>query len=124
MTEKMKETMSLGAYLRSLRQASGSTLRAVEKQIGVSSAFLSQLESGKVKQPSPIVLYKLASVYGVSYDSLMERAGYPVAQPKQNPGPEEGLFHLLGPLTEREEESLIEYLSFLRLKSEKRREKF
>lgn len=120
----MRESLSLGGYLRSLRQASGLTLRAVEKEIGVSSAFLSQLESGKVKQPSPLVLYKLASEYGVPYNDLMERAGHPVTSPNQNSASVNGLFHRLGPLTADEEESLIEYLSFLRSKSEKRREIF
>jgi HTH-type transcriptional regulator, competence development regulator len=54
------------------------TLRAVEQATEVSNAYLSQLESGKIKQPSPIVLYKLSQLYGVSYADAMRFAGYPL----------------------------------------------
>jgi len=118
---KDEETTGLGGYLRSLRQAGGLTLRAVEKKAGVSNAFLSQLESGKVKRPSPLVLFKLASAYGVAYEDLMERAGYPVPERAQDTRSDKGLFHRLGPLTKAEEESLLEYLSFLRSRSGKGR---
>ena len=117
MTLKNGNRPALGAYLKSLRQRGGLTLRAIEKMIGISSAFLSQLESGKVKQPSPLMLYKLASAYNVSYEDLMERAGYPVSQSIQKPSLSEGISHRLGPLSNEEEESLMEYLSFLRSRS-------
>lgn len=114
----MKELgTQLGTYLKSLRDAKGLTLRAVEETTGVSNAFLSQLESGKVKQPSPIVLYKLAQNYNVPYEMLMEYAGYPVPATSKNIKPENSPFHRVGPLTEEEEQSLIEYLIFLRSRS-------
>lgn len=112
-----EEPAGLGMYLKSLRQASGLTLRGVEELTAISNAFLSQLESGKVKQPSPKVLYKLASTYGVEYEDLMERAGYPAPKCVQGADSPKGLFHRLGPLTREEEESLLEYLSFLRSRS-------
>jgi len=43
---------------------------------GISNAYLSQLENNKVKKPSPHFLHKLASLYDVPYDLLMEYAGY------------------------------------------------
>jgi len=112
--------MALGKYLKSLRESNSLTLRAVEKKTGVSNALLSQIESGKVKKPSPIVLYKLAELYGVSYEDLMERTGYPVPKERTVDNQSRNIvFHRLGNLTKDEEEALLEYLSFLRSRSEK-----
>lgn len=43
------------------------SLRTVEAMSGVSNAYLSQLESGKVKNPSIAVLSKLAEFYDVTF---------------------------------------------------------
>lgn len=69
--------MSFGEYLRSLRQARGplSINRAAE-QIGISSPYLSQLESGHRGPPKPDILKKLAAFYQVGEREMMERAGY------------------------------------------------
>ena len=119
----MDETVKakLGAYLRSLRDAKGLTLRQVEESTRVSNAFLSQLESGKVKQPSPAILYKLAQLYDVPYETLMERAGYPVPKsPPAMPSEPSDNFRRLGSLTEEEEQALLDYLVFLRRRAKKR----
>src|SRR5439155_27212512 len=68
----------LSLFLRSARERKGLTLRAVEQATEVSNAYLSQLESGKIKHPSPIVLHKLSQLYGVSYADAMRFAGYPL----------------------------------------------
>ena len=107
----------LGSYLKALRDAKGYTLRDVEKEIGISNAFLSQLESGKVKQPSPVMLYKLSTLYGVSYETLMERAGYPAPKPAQQDNQcrdDAMVASRLGRITPDEEQALLEYLGFLR----------
>ena len=119
--------MSLGTYLRALRESRQLTLRAVQEQCGMSNAYLSQIETGKIRRPSPSVLYKLSEVYSVSYDELMRRAGYPVPDaevlglvaPIANSrsrrtgqaSPQVGRFP---DITPDEEESLLEYLAFLR----------
>ena len=77
---RKEDKPTLGTYLKSLRDAKGLSLRDVEELSGISNAFVSQLESGKVKHPSPIKLYKLAEIYGAPYEALMERAGYPVPE--------------------------------------------
>jgi len=109
------DTPNLGRYLRALREAKKLTLRAVEEKTGISNPFLSQVESGKVRQPSPVMLYKLASLYEVPYEYLMERAGYPVPQPAASDmqSHRTGL-HRLGRITPDEEDALLEYLAFLR----------
>src|SRR5882724_7968068 len=83
---------SLGRYLKSARLGSNMTLRDVEEATGkeVSNAYLSQLESGKINKPSPHILYALASVLGVSYESLMERVGYIVPSGERMEGTKHG----------------------------------
>src|SRR5215211_7406205 len=74
-----------GVYLRDLRRARRLTLREVEERSGVSNSYLSQVENGHIRQPSPYVLQKLAEAYGVPYEHLMLRAGY--IRPDALPGP-------------------------------------
>ena len=121
MTIKKEKKEGLGSYLKSLRLARDLTLREVEKMSEISSAFLSQIESGKVKKPSPIMLYKLAHTFGVSYEYLMESAGHPTSSPEKFNTSQQEVFHRLGPITEEEENSLVEYLSFLRSKTGRER---
>ena len=77
-SEFVGQPNELGVLLADLRTAKGLSLREVEEATGnaVSNAYLSQLENGKIKKPSPNVLHSLAEVYVVPYEALMERAGY------------------------------------------------
>jgi transcriptional regulator with XRE-family HTH domain len=102
----------LSQYLSDLRAAKGLKLRQVEEATGreVSNAYLSQIENGKIKQPSPNVLHSLASVYGVSYQSLMEKAGYILPSGKGKKVPKRSI----DDLTSEEEEELLKYLAFYR----------
>lgn len=115
---KMKK---FGSFLKSLREKKQFTLREVEKRTDISNAYLSQLESGKIKQPSPVHLYKLSEVYNVTYESLMDLAGYPVPKSKRKgPAPQPSLIsRRVGKITDEEEEALIEYLSFLRSRTQR-----
>jgi transcriptional regulator with XRE-family HTH domain len=120
--------MSLGSYLRSLREAHRLTLRAVEDRTGVSNAYLSQLEMDKIRKPSPACLYKLSQCYGVSYEELMQKAGHPVpglsGQDNFQVGAKQtsikrrsggaSVLSSFDDLTPDEEEALLEYLAFLR----------
>lgn len=119
-----KKPSTLGKYLKSLRIANTLSLRAVERKTGISNAMLSQLESGKVKQPSPIFLHKLAELYEIPYETLMEKAGYPIPRPvKSSAHKIKEPFHRLGKLTAEEEDDLLEYLIFIRSRSGKGRGK-
>jgi transcriptional regulator with XRE-family HTH domain len=114
--ENDDRTRQLGTYLKSLRNASKLSLRDVEGQSGVSNAFLSQIESGKVKKPSPAMLNKLAQLYRVPYATLMERAGHPVPKASAGPAP---MGTSLGPINRQEEHALLAYLAFLRSQGER-----
>ena len=56
--------VTLGQYLASIRNDRKMSLRQVEEAAGkeVSNAYLSQLENGKILQPSPTILNKLAEI--------------------------------------------------------------
>ena len=106
----------LGALLSDLRTAKGFSLREVEEATGkaVSNAYLSQLENGKIKKPSPNVLHSLAEAYVVTYEALMEKAGY-LLPSEADGGRRKGLTAFaIDDLTAEEEEELLKYLAFLR----------
>lgn len=88
-------------------------MRYVENATSISNAYLSQLESNKIKQPSPKVLHKLSEVYQISYAKVMKLAGYPIPEGSENIS---SLQARVGPTTLDEEDSLVEYLEFLRSK--------
>jgi transcriptional regulator with XRE-family HTH domain len=115
-----EEKTIVGIYLKSLRDTRGLSLREIERKIGVSNAVLSQIESGQVKRPSPNTLFKLANLYGVPYDELMDRAGYPM--PSKHEGNEQSaqtVFNRLGTITKDEEQELLDYLAFLRSRTKR-----
>jgi transcriptional regulator with XRE-family HTH domain len=105
----------LGALLCDLRVAKRMSLRQVEEatEKTVSNAYLSQLEKGKIRRPSPNVLHRLASAYGVPYDTLMERAGYLPAEGATARRRRLSAFAIRD-LSAEEEEELLKYLAFLR----------
>ena len=106
----------LGPLLGDLRTAKGLSLREVEEATGkaVSNAYLSQLENGKIKRPSPNVLHSLSGVYAVPYEALMEKAGY-LLPPEGGGGSRTRLAAFaIDDLTAEEEEELLKYLAFLR----------
>lgn len=112
----MLETMNnYGDFLKAHREAKKLTLRDVEKKIEVSNAYLSQLESGKIKQPSPNTLYKLAELYQVKYEVLMEKVGYPVPSAEPFTGNKrEEASDTFGDISTEEELELLDYLKFIR----------
>jgi transcriptional regulator with XRE-family HTH domain len=118
------EPTSLGIRLRAARERAGLTLREVEERTGISNAYLSQIESGRIKEPSPRILHRLAELYGESYAELLELAGYPV--PDHQEGRRQGAssHHAhgrLGSVTHEEEAELLEYLKFMRTRSRRPR---
>ena len=110
----------LGKYLQSFRENKHLSLRAVEKAVGISNAYLSQLESGKIKQPSPSILHKLAELYEISYSEVMKLAGYPVLDEATNDPAHTSFASRIGPVAPDEETALVEYLNFLRSRGKRK----
>jgi len=115
--EQSSKPESLGEALKLARELKKISLRDVEEATGISNAYLSQLENNKIQKPSPHFLHKLAVLYDLDYEHLMEAAGY-VRRKKRD-----GAKTLAGAvlfsqehLTPEEEHGLAEYLRFLRSK--------
>jgi transcriptional regulator with XRE-family HTH domain len=115
---------SLGEYLMHARTTKKMTLREVEEATTrtVSNAYLSQLENGKISKPSPNILHSLATVYGVPYEVLMEKAGYVIATADRAEGAKHGRVATFADknLTPEEEEELLRHLAYLRWKKGKK----
>jgi transcriptional regulator with XRE-family HTH domain len=108
---------TLGQELLIARKLKNLSLREVEAATGISNPYLSQLENDKIQKPSPQFLGKLAALYELNFQIVMEAAGY-VPVSKRNTGPKtlsgDTLFSQA--LSESEEVQLLDYLSFIRSK--------
>lgn len=75
-----KPSMNIGTYILGIRKSKGAkgfwSLRSVAKRAGISDSYLSQLETGQVKQPLPQILKKLSTALRHSYEDLLCAAGY------------------------------------------------
>jgi transcriptional regulator with XRE-family HTH domain len=114
-----QRTDSFGDYLKAIRVGLKMSLRDVERatEKDVSNAYLSQLETGKIESPSPHIIYALAEVYGVSYESLMKRAGYIApSKAKRTASTKHGsaATYAIENLDAEEERELLKYLAFYR----------
>jgi hypothetical protein len=63
--------MSLAERLKWCRKVKQKTLREVETATGVSNAYISQLENGRITDPGVKRLSFLAKYYGVTLDDLL-----------------------------------------------------
>lgn len=109
---------SLGQGLKTARDLRNLSLRQVEEATGISNPYLSQLENDKVKKPSPHFLNKLAALYDLPFELLMQTAGY-IKKSDTKAGPQSlasAALYSQKNLTDEEAEALGEYLAFLRSK--------
>lgn len=127
------ERGELGQYLWDLRQATGMSLRDVEEASDreVSNAYLSQMETGKIKNPSPAILHELAAVYeprmprkaqiSCSYERMMELAGH-IRRPESKSKRRASRLPTIvqQELTADEEDELLKYLAFIRVRKGKK----
>lgn len=60
--------MTLGELIGVARECKGWTLRELEKVSGVSNALISQIETGKVKDPGFTTVVRLVDALGVTLD--------------------------------------------------------
>lgn len=116
--DRSKGKLTLGQYLASIRADRKMTLREVEEATNkqVSNAYLSQIENDKISKPSPNILHALAELYGISFEGLMEMAGYLTAQTERSANQRHGRAATFAEhnLTAEEESELMQYLGFMR----------
>jgi len=67
---------SLGAILTAARYRKGWSLRDAERETGIPNAHISQIETGKIRQPHAMTLGLLAAGYGADFRELLEAGGY------------------------------------------------
>jgi HTH-type transcriptional regulator, competence development regulator len=112
--------LTLGQYLASIRVDRGLSQRDVEKGTNkvVSNAYLSQIENDQIKMPNPNILNALAELYDVSYENLMERAGFVVPTRSRASTERHGRVATFAGhnLTPEEESELVQFLGYLRSK--------
>ena len=72
--------MNLGDKIKDLRETLGLTQGQLAGESAVSQGYLSQLESGDVKNPSAAVLLLVVQAMQVNPDDLFEAAGYPTTR--------------------------------------------
>ena len=80
-----EDTPPVGQVLRRAREHHGLALREVERRLGRSSAYLSQIERGLIRQPDPAVLLELAEIYKLDFMTLAKWAGW-TNEPEGPPG--------------------------------------
>lgn len=92
---------------------------------GISNAYLSQLENNKIKKPSANILYRLANIYEIDFDFLLETSGI-IERKEKKKGPKSlsGFALYSEDLTAKEEEELIKYLKFIRFSEKKNAKKW
>ena len=112
---------TIGATLKEARENKSLTLRQVEETIGISNAYLSQLENDKIKSPSAIVLYKLASLYKVNLNDLLSGTGFinkeQVVENDKNSEWSKRIAFSAGDLTEEQKSEVLNYIKYLKTKN-------
>ena len=68
--------MKLGELFAIARECKGWTLRELEERSGVSNALISQIETGKVKDPGFTTVIRLTEALGLTWDRVVS-AGRP-----------------------------------------------
>jgi transcriptional regulator with XRE-family HTH domain len=65
-----------GEYLKILRERAGISQETLAEESGISSAYVSQIETGRRNPPTPDVLRRMAAPLGVPHTVLMMQAGH------------------------------------------------
>jgi transcriptional regulator with XRE-family HTH domain len=69
--------MKLGELIAIARECKGWTLRDLERECGVSNPLLSQIETGKVKDPGFSTVVRIADALGLSAERVWATAQPP-----------------------------------------------
>lgn len=75
--------MKLGELFSLARELKGWTLRDLEAKTGVSNPLLSQIETGKVKDPGLSTVVRIADALGLSMDRVAATARPPLSAIKR-----------------------------------------
>lgn len=73
-----RERKHFGKILKKNRMRIAMSLRDVELATGISNAHLSQIETGKIKNPSFWIVCKLFKLYHIGLDNFPFWQNYPI----------------------------------------------
>ena len=102
----------VGRVLRRAREHHGLALREVGRRIGRSSAYLSQIEHGVIRQPDPVVLLELAELYKIDFMTLAKWAGW-TGEPEGSPDRGNSATRLVRRVLELDDTQRAEILSYI-----------
>ena len=109
--------------MRNVELAAKELLRKklIKKEGLISYAYVSNIESRRVNNPSPIILKTLAIIFGVDQEMVLEKAGY---LDKKRPKIEEDVAFTLmlkevPKMTDDEKQSLLDYIDFVKSRRNK-----
>jgi HTH-type transcriptional regulator, competence development regulator len=105
---------SFGAVIRQAREVRGLSAVDAARAAGISAAYLSKLENGGVKKPSPHVLHQLSEALAVPYADLMRLNGYRLPGDAAGPAGDTVAVALFADLSDDERDELLEYLAWYR----------
>lgn len=71
--------MRLGELIAIARECKGWTLRDLEKHCGVSNAYLSQIETNKIKDPGFSSVVRIIDALGISIERAAQTARPPLS---------------------------------------------
>lgn len=119
MDDPRKRAIEFGKRLHEVREKSGESLRKIERRSGLNSGYLSQLENGKIIHPSPSILQKVATGYGLRFEDLLQWTGY-VSGPQDQKTPNQAValstVSALGEPTDEELQTLKAIVDLLQSK--------
>jgi transcriptional regulator with XRE-family HTH domain len=107
-------THPFGVVLKQARQILRLSAVEVSRAAGISTAYLSKLESDSVKKPSPQILQQLSEALSIPYADLMRLNGYLVPGDSIGSGSSGVPSALFGDLSDDERDELFEYLTWYR----------
>lgn len=95
--------------------------KLIRKEGLISYAYVSNIESRRVSNPSPVILRTLALVYNVAQEMVLEKAGY---LDRKRPKIEEDVAFTLmlkevPRMTDDEKQSLLDYIDFVKSRRKK-----
>ena len=70
--------ITLGKTIKMKRESLGLSLNELAKEISISNSTLSRIESGKLKNPKAVYLFRISKVLKINYELLLELQGYDI----------------------------------------------
>ncbi len=109
-------TTNFGIVLSGFREKAGMTVTELALRAGVSTSYVSQLETGK-KRANDLIIRRISNALDINPTVLFTGAGMIPMPLAETLRPADATVRLEEDLSEFEREDLLKYLSFLRYKA-------